>query len=65
MQMAVEASVAQLIRTGFVHADPHEGNMLYTTDGRLAFLDFGLMCTVQPRIMEGTKRLAVLPAQRT
>jgi hypothetical protein len=54
VQMAVEASVAQLLRTGFVHADPHEGNMLYTHDGRLAYLDFGLMCTVQPAIMEGT-----------
>jgi len=52
VQMAVEASVAQLIRTGFVHADPHEGNMMLTDDGRLAFLDFGLMCTVETRIME-------------
>eukprot|EP00976_Prorocentrum_cordatum_P097237 1190914-Prorocentrum_minimum.AAC.5 len=30
VQMAVEASVAQLIRTGVVHADPHEGNLIYT-----------------------------------
>lgn len=52
VDMAVEASVAQLIRTGFVHADPHAGNLLFDDDGRLVFLDFGLMCTVEPHIME-------------
>lgn len=53
VDMAVEACVSSLVFTGFVHADPHEGNMLVTDDGRLAFLDFGLMGTVQPKIMEG------------
>ena len=43
-QMAVEACVAQLTYTGFVHADPHEGNMLLDErDGGLVFLDFGLV----------------------
>mmetsp|Transcript_88906 Transcript_88906/g.250389 ORF Transcript_88906/g.250389 Transcript_88906/m.250389 type:complete len:482 (+) Transcript_88906:230-1675(+) len=53
VQMAVQACVVQLLLTGFVHADPHEGNLLYTDDGKLAFLDFGLMDTVEPKIMEG------------
>jgi predicted unusual protein kinase regulating ubiquinone biosynthesis (AarF/ABC1/UbiB family) len=52
VDMAVEASVAQLIRTGFVHADPHAGNLLLGDDGKLVFLDFGLMCNVEPHIME-------------
>ena len=52
VDMAVEASVAQLIRTGFVHADPHAGNLLYGDDDNLVYLDFGLMCTVEPHIME-------------
>jgi aarF domain-containing kinase len=46
VQMGVTCSSTQLLRTGIVHADPHEGNMLYTDDGRLAMLDFGLMCRV-------------------
>jgi len=50
--MAVDATVAQLIRTGLVHADPHEGNLLYTQDGELCFLDFGLMARVEKNIME-------------
>lgn len=39
--------------TGFVHIDPHEGNILLTDDGRIAFLDFGLMGFVPPHVMEG------------
>ena len=53
-QMAVEACVAQLTYTGFVHADPHEGNLLLDQkDGSLVFLDFGLVSTVEDNIMEG------------
>ena len=44
VQMGVECSSAQLFRTGLVHADPHEGNLLYTDTGKLALLDFGLVC---------------------
>ncbi|CAK9026675.1 unnamed protein product [Durusdinium trenchii] len=47
------ACVSSLVFTGFVHADPHAGNLILTEDGRLAFLDFGLMGTVEPHVMEG------------
>jgi len=50
--MAVEASVAQLLRTGFVHVDPHEGNMMFTDDDELCYIDFGLMARVAPQNME-------------
>jgi aarF domain-containing kinase len=33
----------QLMGTGFLHADPHPGNLLRTTDGKLCILDFGLV----------------------
>ena len=50
--MAVEACTASLVVTGVVHADPHEGNLMLADDGRLVFLDFGLMSKVRPEIME-------------
>eukprot|EP00449_Zooxanthella_nutricula_P055885 CAMPEP_0198578060 /NCGR_PEP_ID=MMETSP1462-20131121/119718_1 /TAXON_ID=1333877 /ORGANISM="Brandtodinium nutriculum, Strain RCC3387" /LENGTH=762 /DNA_ID=CAMNT_0044309349 /DNA_START=124 /DNA_END=2413 /DNA_ORIENTATION=- len=53
VNMAVEACVSQLVGTGFVHIDPHEGNILLTDDGRIAFLDFGLMGHVPAFVMEG------------
>lgn len=52
-RMAVEACTASMVLTGFVHADPHEGNlMLRSDDGRIVFLDFGLMSDIDQNIME-------------
>ena len=45
--MAVEAVTSSLVVTGIVHADPHEGNIMLADDGRLVFLDFGLMSRVE------------------
>ena len=50
--MSVEAVTAGLVLTGKVHADPHEGNIMLADDGRLVFLDFGLMSGVEDDIME-------------
>jgi len=36
---------AQILVRGRVHADPHPGNFLVTSDGKLAMLDFG--CTLE------------------
>jgi ubiquinone biosynthesis protein len=33
----------QVLVAGFFHADPHAGNVLVTADGRLCFLDWGLV----------------------
>lgn len=35
---------------GFYHADPHPGNLLRTADGRLAYLDFGMMGQIDSNI---------------
>jgi len=35
--------MVQFLDTGFLHGDPHPGNFLVTSDGRLCILDFGLM----------------------
>jgi ubiquinone biosynthesis protein len=37
------AYIRQVTVEGVYHADPHRGNVLLTTDGRLALLDFGLL----------------------
>jgi len=51
-RMAIEACTASLVLTGFVHADPHEGNLMLDEDGNIVFLDFGLMSDVDDTIME-------------
>lgn len=37
-----EAYVRMIAVDGFLHADPHPGNLLVDDDGRLVFLDFGM-----------------------
>jgi predicted unusual protein kinase regulating ubiquinone biosynthesis (AarF/ABC1/UbiB family) len=37
------AYIRQVTVEGVYHADPHQGNVLLTDDGRLALLDFGLL----------------------
>ncbi|KAL3817430.1 hypothetical protein ACHAXA_011059 [Cyclostephanos tholiformis] len=39
----VQCSLRQIMGSGFFHADPHAGNLLATRDGRLCYLDFGMM----------------------
>jgi len=55
-RMAVEACTASMVLTGFIHNDPHEGNIMLHDDGKLVFLDFGLMSRVDEEIMEGFAR---------
>jgi predicted unusual protein kinase regulating ubiquinone biosynthesis (AarF/ABC1/UbiB family) len=56
-RMAVEACTASMVLTGFVHADPHEGNLMFREDdGKIVFLDFGLMSDVDQDIMEAFAR---------
>jgi len=48
IEVGVQCSLRQLLEHGFFHADPHPGNLLVTEDGKLAYLDFGMMCEVEP-----------------
>ena len=38
-----DAYLDQILVHGFVHADPHPGNVLLTADGRLALIDLGMV----------------------
>ncbi|HEY9764180.1 MAG TPA: AarF/ABC1/UbiB kinase family protein [Trichocoleus sp.] len=48
IDIGVQCSLRQLLEHGFFHADPHPGNLLATPDGKLAYLDFGMMSEVKP-----------------
>ncbi|MGB5595547.1 MAG: AarF/ABC1/UbiB kinase family protein [Crocosphaera sp.] len=48
VEVGVNCSLRQLLEHGFFHADPHPGNLLAMKDGRLAYLDFGMMSRIQP-----------------
>lgn len=42
-QRLVDSMLKQIFIDGFFHADPHPGNLLALRDGRIAYLDFGMM----------------------
>ncbi len=48
IDVGVQCSLRQLLEHGFFHADPHPGNLLAMPDGRLAYLDFGMMSEMEP-----------------
>jgi hypothetical protein len=53
VQVGVNCSLQQLLEHGFFHADPHPGNLLALSDGRLAYLDFGMMSEVSREARTG------------
>jgi ubiquinone biosynthesis protein len=42
------AYLKMIFEDGFFHGDPHTGNLLVTTNGDLAFLDFGIIGMLRP-----------------
>jgi len=40
---AIRSGLKQVIRDGFFHADPHPSNFLIQEEGKLVYLDFGMM----------------------
>jgi ubiquinone biosynthesis protein len=57
------AYVLQVVVDGVYHADPHQGNVLLTEDGRLALLDFGLLGRLDEDTRTGLALLLLALAQ--
>jgi predicted unusual protein kinase regulating ubiquinone biosynthesis (AarF/ABC1/UbiB family) len=47
-----QAYLRQVLIDGFVHADPHPGNVFLTEDDRIALLDLGMVTHVSPAMQE-------------
>lgn len=57
VDILVQCSLRQMLENGFFHADPHGGNLLAMEDGKLCFLDFGMVSYV-----EAQQRLSIIEA---
>jgi ubiquinone biosynthesis protein len=57
------AYVFQVVVEGVYHADPHQGNVFLTDDGRLALLDFGLLGRLDEDTRAGLALLLLALAQ--
>ena len=52
IEIGVTAGLQQLLEFGFFHADPHPGNLFAMEDGRMAYIDFGMMDQLQQETKE-------------
>ncbi|GAB4142533.1 MAG: AarF/ABC1/UbiB kinase family protein [Cyanobacteria bacterium J069] len=55
IKVGVTSGLRQLLEFGFFHADPHPGNLFAMADGRMAYIDFGMM----DQLDQGTKETLV------
>jgi predicted unusual protein kinase regulating ubiquinone biosynthesis (AarF/ABC1/UbiB family) len=59
MQTLSEIYLRMLLVEGFVHADPHPGNILVQQDGTIVFLDWGMAFQLGRKTRETILRLAL------
>lgn len=52
-----QAYLRQILVDGIFHADPHPGNVLVTSDGRVALLDLGMVGRISPAMQEQLLKL--------
>ena len=52
---ATRAFLHQMFRDHFFHCDPHPGNLMVDTAGRVAIIDFGMNESIEPEIMDGIR----------
>jgi predicted unusual protein kinase regulating ubiquinone biosynthesis (AarF/ABC1/UbiB family) len=54
---ALNVWVSSVTHCEFFHADIHAGNLLILKDGRVGFIDFGIVGTVEPKSWQGALAL--------
>ncbi len=59
----VEAYLKQIITDGFVHADPHPGNIHLTRDHKIALIDLGMVAKFTPNMQERLLQLLIALSQ--
>ncbi len=52
VKIGVTSGLRQLLEFGFFHADPHPGNLFAMPDGRMAYIDFGMMDQLEEETKE-------------
>ena len=57
------AYLKQILLDGFVHADPHPGNVFLTDDDRIALLDLGMVARLLPGFRDNVLRLLLAIAE--
>ena len=61
LETGITCTLRQLLEVGFLHADPHGGNLLKTNENpaRLAYLDFGIVTEVPLPVRDAILRAVI------
>ena len=57
------AYLKQILLDGFLHADPHPGNVFVTDDNQIALLDLGMVARLLPGLRDNVLRLLLAIAE--
>ena len=63
MKTLTEVYLRMLLVEGFMHADPHPGNILVQEDGRIVFLDWGMVVQLSRSTRDSILRVALAAAR--
>lgn len=63
MDTLIETYVRMTLIDGFMHADPHPGNILVQQDGTLVFLDWGMVVQLGRPLRESIMRVSMAAAR--
>jgi ubiquinone biosynthesis protein len=55
--LLIRAYILMVFQFKFFHADPHPGNLIYTPQGKLCFIDFGAVSDLPTNIVQSLKRI--------
>lgn len=59
LENLIYAYFLQIFKHGFFHGDPHPGNILVTEDGKVAFVDFGIVGRIDEDFIEAYTNVAI------
>lgn len=59
LEALIYAYFLQIFKHGFFHGDPHPGNILVTEEGKIAFVDFGIIGRIDEDFIEAYTNVAV------
>lgn len=63
METLTEVYLRMLLVEGFLHADPHPGNILVDAQGRIVFLDWGMALLLRPATRDRIIQLSMASAR--
>jgi predicted unusual protein kinase regulating ubiquinone biosynthesis (AarF/ABC1/UbiB family) len=61
---ASRAFLHMMFKDGFFHCDPHPGNLMVDSEGRIGIIDFGMNQRIEARILDAISRNVMATATR-